>query len=735
MGEQHVLLVGIDAYDGGGSLTGCVNDIDEVQDLLTEHVGIAPDRISRLASPVRRPGDRVPTLDAIRQELERLAHVAPGDRVLIHYSGHGTQCIVAGSDGKRFSREALLPKDKVSGPRRRYLFDWQLNELIGKIVDRTPRVTVILDCCSSAGVTRDLSPPGHSADRFHPSNEVYQLRADDRWTEPQLRGITSSLGVVARVQLIAACRDDERAREIVPAQGAPFGLLTRAWVTAIKQVPRDELERLRWGRIWRPTERDVRARNPRQNPYISGGFGRHVFGFGGDDDADCGYAIVAVPGGYQLDVGRLHGVTANAEIAVYPELPLQFPRVGSPEDAPVGRLRVREPVGAATAFAEPIAPFALPASARGRLVRAGEDARLQVRLVPYEPDLAAQIDGSDLLSVTDRDDAEVELVQRGDTWIITDDVHGYGETAIVPELVAITQSRRSLVRAALEHYHAYSAPLRLARACRDLPNLLQLTVLDCTSWSGTPQAAQDPKLPLVEGGVRASYEVSPATRVCFAVDNASELSLWVTLINCATSGRVQVLGEQEIPPHARRIFWAEDRLGEPWTFSLPDERPAGVDRLIAIGSTDRRASLQHLRHSMSFEEVLNPRRQWRSGPELRVPLPVEQWTAAMTTLRITAPVGRPQSDLWIYLRGTPDAFTSAAVPLAGTPISLQHRLALSATDLEIATPGELRHGAASPLDPEIGDASRRIGVALFTALFVGELGEALRQHRRSAHFV
>jgi hypothetical protein len=737
MGQQHVLLIGIDAYDGGGSLTGCVNDIDEVQHVLTEHVGIGGDRITRLASPVRKPGDSLPTLEAIRRELVRLADVDPGDRVLIYYSGHGTQCILAGRDGKRFSREALLPKDKVHGPKRRYLFDWQLNQLIGRIAERTPRVTVILDCCSSAGVTRDVSgETANTADRFFPSNDVYQLGVDDDWTDSLVRGITPSLGVAPGIQLIAACRDDERAREIRPDNRPAYGLLTRALVTAIKQVPGDDLAKLRWGRIWRAIERNVRADNPRQNPYISGAFGRHVFGFCADEDADCGYAVVAVSGGYELDVGRLHGVTPGAEIAVYPEQPLRFPRYGSVDDRPVGRLRVKEPVRASTAFAEAIAPFILPASARGRLVKAGSDARLRVRLVPHDPGMAAQIAGSDLIEVvTDRGDVDVELVQRQGAWVITDDVHGYGENAIASELVAIAPSRLMLVRAALEHYHAYSAPIRLARACRDLPNLLHITALDCTNRTVDEKEAQDPRLPLVEGGQRASYEVSPGTQVCFVVQNASDVALWVTLIDCATSGRVQILGEQLIGAHARRAFWADDHLGAPWVISLPDERPSGVDRFIAIGTTNRTSSLQHLRRSMSFEEVLNPRRTVRAGAELRVPLPAEQWTSAMTTLRITAPAGRQQSDLWIYLSGTPDDFTSSTVPLAGSPITLLHRLPMSSTELQVSMTSMSGGEDSRKLASDMGDLSRTVGAQLFETLFGVELREVLRQHRRSSQFV
>src|SRR6476661_6818027 len=50
-GRYHVLLIGIDAYDGGGMLTGCVNDIDAVQRLLVDNVGVPRTQIRRLAAP------------------------------------------------------------------------------------------------------------------------------------------------------------------------------------------------------------------------------------------------------------------------------------------------------------------------------------------------------------------------------------------------------------------------------------------------------------------------------------------------------------------------------------------------------------------------------------------------------------------------------------------------------------------------------------------------------------
>ena len=96
--------------------------------------------------------------------------------------------------------------------------------------------------------------------------------------------MAAALGAVQRCQVVAACRDDQRARESTGEGGRANGELTRALVARLAAVPDEELTDLRWGRIWRDVEAAVRDANPRQSPWLSGSFGRRVFGFGPDDD-------------------------------------------------------------------------------------------------------------------------------------------------------------------------------------------------------------------------------------------------------------------------------------------------------------------------------------------------------------------------------------------------------------------------------------------------------------------
>jgi hypothetical protein len=157
----------------------------------------------------------------------------------------------------------------------------------------------------------------------------------------------------------------------------------------------------------------VREANPHQSPWLSGSFGRRVFGFGADEDADTGFAIVQVPSGYRVDAGTLVGVTPDAEIGVYGPSPAAFPPLGSDEDldARKGGIRVTR-AGRSSCEGRAVSTVGLPDAARGRLVRAGAAARLRVAIAPEDAGLAAALSGSTLIElVGTRDGAELVLVR------------------------------------------------------------------------------------------------------------------------------------------------------------------------------------------------------------------------------------------------------------------------------------------------------------------------------------
>src|SRR5262245_54270740 len=95
--SYRAVLIGIDDYPQK-PLSGCVNDIDQIERVLLDRLHVPPARITRLTAP--RSGASVstrlpclsPTLEELRGCLRRLAEeVGKQDAVFLYYSGHGSQ--------------------------------------------------------------------------------------------------------------------------------------------------------------------------------------------------------------------------------------------------------------------------------------------------------------------------------------------------------------------------------------------------------------------------------------------------------------------------------------------------------------------------------------------------------------------------------------------------------------------------------------------------------------------
>lgn len=637
----HVLLIGIDAYDGGGSLNGCVNDVDAIQRILLNRVGVPPKLIKRLVSP--RTGtehetsipSEVPTLLNIRAELARLGseQIAPTDRVFIYYSGHGTQLTLWDAEGHRFPREALLPKDKVRGLETLFLPDWELNAAMARICSRCHSMTVILDCCSSAGATREIGLDTGTP-RFWPTPD--NLTAEKvSWADSGACGVAENLLKFSdKCQVIAACQANEKAKEDT-GDGKTMGHLTRALCKHLLAIDKSELPELRWGRIWRQVEADVVQRNSQQRPWISDGFARPVFGGDTGVVADIGFGIAPKGDEYEIDAGTLAGVTENAIIGVYGPEPYVFPILGTKKDLQVrvGELKVIN-AEKANARAIPVSEWQLPEGARGRLVQPGRDSALRMVLQPPTPSLLEELKASSLVQlVDDQRDADIELIQVDKGWALADDIHGISENE--PRFPVIP-NRPGASRAMVQHYYRYSAPLRLAHSCLDLPKMLQISVLDCNGVELTPENGQMIALSEVTGSNRARYEVAAGDLVCIAVTNHSDRDLYVTLIDVAPSGRVVLLGESALPKRARSRFWFDSIIGNPFPVSVPAGRTVEVDRLVAIGTTRPGFNLGHLASHKTFDEILQATRD--GSPRDLVPLgeapQVDQYTSIVVALWI-----------------------------------------------------------------------------------------------------
>lgn len=213
--SRHAVCVGINAYPGtGADLRGCVNDAHDWSDRL------------------RARGYDVEVIldeEATRARLiEALADVvtsaAPGDRVMITYSGHGSSFAADTSTGRR---EVLCPTDIADG---NAIADVELASVLGK---RRPgaQLTTVLDCCHAGGLDRDLTSSSWwrsswwtGADRYLDPGQFLPALSEavrNRRLPTEVLGgsttrdIDTIQSVGATGLILEACQADQTARDAV----------------------------------------------------------------------------------------------------------------------------------------------------------------------------------------------------------------------------------------------------------------------------------------------------------------------------------------------------------------------------------------------------------------------------------------------------------------------------------------------------------------------------------------
>jgi hypothetical protein len=665
----HVLLIGIDRYPGyNNSLSGCVNDIDAIEKMLLDPPGIGIPaeqiRVTRLAAP--RPDRPVtsrfetetlaPTRANLVQSLKALAgpEINDSDRVLIYYSGHGHE---RQWEDSKVWHEALVPhNDAVI----EYLFDVEINGLINAIAARSSDLTVVLDCCHSAGATRDLS----GIDPQGTSRVLKTAMGGAPVAPPDLAALGledggGGRGVAAHLLqspdpdylVVVACQSDEKAKEGAHPSGQPcHGVFTHSLLNVLSGKDATQRAGLRWADIWpellaNAAERNAQLKQRPQHPWMIGRSERKVFG-GAWEKADAGYRVTRRPDGdYEVGAGSLMGVTEGAEIAVYGSEPRLFPVIGSREDMPIGRLKVSN-AGQSAAVAVLVGPEFDLEGARGRLVKPGASQRLRVSLKPEDAGLRAQLERSPLLQVVSSTDAdaEVEVITQPDgTWII-------GEEE--PLMAIVPPGETRALRAGLEHLYRYNTVLRMAHNCSDIKDCLIVQLLDCGDEAAlaamSAEQLADPALPESPRDEARIYSLQPGSRFCVKVTNSSSYRLNVTLLNCSAGGLVEYLGDATLRERATQVMWFENKLGEPFG-AQSDDLPSGagdvvlkpytMERMIAIGTTRPDSDLGYLRLDQRVQQVVNANFS-RGGerpfgrPEKTSAAPAELWTATVIPIRI-----------------------------------------------------------------------------------------------------
>lgn len=650
----HALLIGVDAYNGGvHPLRGCVRDANAVEQLLRGRLLVPPEHISKLCAPaqVSDPGappaaTPLPTGENIRTALRGLARspVQPGDAVFIFYAGHGgSQHFPAANTWL----EGLVPLDiRQNG----MLYDLELNRLLQDIADYCGNLTVVLDCCHAAGVTRTDDPAATPRYTPLPAAEG-ELPAVVR--EQLAQPLAADAKRRSSYSVLAACQADEQAVEVYPADGAggPHGALTYCLLQVLARVDDSHLLSLQISTLQEQLAASFQRMGLHQHPFVVGNDRRSLFG-SVVESSPPGFAVEQLSiSEYRLRAGELSGLREGAVVAVYAAQAGQ----GAPLPQPAPPLLMLQVVAttAESALASPLGPevtssvTALPVGARGRLHSVGPGDSLRVWLAPdVSSTVAVAMAGYAQATVLPQDAAaasEIMIRSAKDgsitIWMtspLTLDAAASGlPLGTIPAGSADVQAA-SLI-AALQHLALFMIPLRLGRSRSQLrPAALSITPLSCAGLS--PQECINLELqpsarrPLARRD--GAFDLQPHIPVCIQVSNHSAERLYVTLVCCSMEGQVQLIDTNlAVAARSERFFWQNQIKGSP--FSFAGLGPGSLDHLVAIGVNQPAVDLRCLDQAEPLARVIRDAATARSLVVNRLPrLQPTTWTATEVALRV-----------------------------------------------------------------------------------------------------
>ncbi|MBL9084517.1 MAG: caspase family protein [Planctomycetales bacterium] len=154
--EKRALLMGINDYKNVSDLRGCVNDVIDVQKLLTERFGFKSSDVHTLL-------DKQVVKQRFKKEWSWLTKDAgEGDSLVVFFAGHGSQIADENDDEDDGVDELLCLYDMDFDDPSTYILDDEWEKMIREA--KGAHLTFIFDCChSGTGLRLMLAPPGQSA--------------------------------------------------------------------------------------------------------------------------------------------------------------------------------------------------------------------------------------------------------------------------------------------------------------------------------------------------------------------------------------------------------------------------------------------------------------------------------------------------------------------------------------------------------------------------------------------
>lgn len=167
---DKALLLGINQYKKVNSLRGCVNDVENMRKLLIDELGFSQPNVKVLVD------QRVLKSEVKKQMKWLFKDAQPEDRIVFHFSGHGSYTADLDGDEEDAADELICLYDMDFNDSDTYLLDDELRRWTENLPPGA-QLTIVLDSCHSGTGTRLVMAPVSSD-----PHKLVPMRIDDQTT-------------------------------------------------------------------------------------------------------------------------------------------------------------------------------------------------------------------------------------------------------------------------------------------------------------------------------------------------------------------------------------------------------------------------------------------------------------------------------------------------------------------------------------------------------------------------
>lgn len=201
--SKKALLIGINYKNSSGQLNGCINDVRNVRDFLTQYCGYNPSNIRMLTEE-----DTIkPTRANIESNINWLVSGnSKGDTLFFHYSGHGSSIRDTSGDETDRKDEVIIPLDYQT--RGVITDDWMFANMAAKIPQGVT-LWCLTDCCHS-GTMIDLKYNSQSLCEYTKGANFKGIPYNTNdWTNKFTLSLEKSKDIQGTVCVFSGCQDPQ----------------------------------------------------------------------------------------------------------------------------------------------------------------------------------------------------------------------------------------------------------------------------------------------------------------------------------------------------------------------------------------------------------------------------------------------------------------------------------------------------------------------------------------------